>query len=345
MGVSVGIIGGGAVATAYHIPAFEAHPETRIAAVADLDEERREHVADEHGIPATYSDAETLLANESLDLVSICTPPNAHRGPFLHAVRNDCHVFCEKPLATSLEAAREMARAADEAGVKTQVGYLHRYYANYQRAAKMVNSGLLGRLVEANTTHHAPPPNKQWYFRPDAGGVVRDLLPHVIDFGTAVFGDRPELRNCRMRYLSQDDVEDAATVQLDFDGATMTASVGWTQSNAGFLSRTVLVGTQGWLSVEPDELTGQINGRRVTFHRGRPPLLDLRLVEIFPTVEDDAHETRIHDFVDRVRDDRPPTIPVEQGVAITEIIQACHEMADGEAEPASELAHATGEEQ
>ncbi|MDZ7745950.1 MAG: Gfo/Idh/MocA family oxidoreductase [Halobacteriales archaeon] len=191
--LAVGVVGAGWMATDYHVPAFTSHPRTRVVAFAERDDDRRATVEAELSLPG-YADAEAMLSAHDLDIVSICTPPSTHEEIFVAAVEAGCHVLCEKPLALTAESARRMAAAADEAGVVTQVGYLHRYYRNYERAMSILSNDLLGELVEITVAHHSAPPSQGWYYNPtlSGGGVARDLFPHSLDVLFELFDEHAD---------------------------------------------------------------------------------------------------------------------------------------------------------
>jgi predicted dehydrogenase len=328
---AVGVVGAGWMATDYHIPAYRDHPSSRVVAVADVTPARREETAERFGI-AGYEDVHAMLDGESLDVVSICTPPSTHENIFVAAARAGCHVFCEKPLAVDAEAARAMRSVAEQEGIVTQVGYLHRYYENSKKAMRMVRNDLLGSIVEVRTQHHSTPPEQGWYYDPDVsgGGVLRDLLPHTLDIYVDLFGEGT-VERCSTRELRGRGVEDAGEVGLRFDVGSSTdvpvdVSVSWSQPE-GFW-QTSVVGTDGWLAFDPETLEGDVHGRSFEFRRGESPVVDIGLASLYGASEDDAHVERIRDFVDHVAaGDRATAAPVERGVAVAEAIDTCYELA------------------
>ncbi|KAA9396494.1 gfo/Idh/MocA family oxidoreductase [Haloarcula sp. CBA1130] len=328
--LAVGVVGAGWMATDYHIPAFTGHPRTRVVAFAERDGDRRRAVEDEQSLPG-YADTEAMLSAHDLDIVSICTPPSTHEAIFLAAVAAGCHVLCEKPLALTAESARTMATAAEDAGVVTQVGYLHRYYRNYERAVKILSNGLLGDLVEVTVAHHSAPPSVGWYYNPDlsGGGVARDLFPHTLDVLFEVFDDTPDVTDASVRYLRGRAVEDAARVSLDFDGVPVDLSATWTQTEG--VSRVLVVGTEGWIELDSMTLQGDVHGRPFEFQQGESSLVDIGVATLFPASDEDAHTARIHDFADHAVDGDPETTaPARRGVAVAEVIDAVYDRCDVE---------------
>jgi len=330
--LAVGVVGAGWMATDYHVPAFTSHPRTRVVAFAERDDGRRATVAGELSLPG-YADAEAMLAAHDLDAVSICTPPSTHEGIFLAAVEAGCHVLCEKPLALSAESARRMAEAAERAGVVTQVGYLHRYYRNYERALELLDNDMLGDIVEVTIAHHSAPPSVGWYYNPDlsGGGVARDLFPHSLDVLCELFGETPDVTGATVRHLRDRAVEDAARVSLSFGDVPVELSATWTQTEG--VSRVLVVGIEGWLELDSETLQGDVHGRPFEFKQGSLPLVDIGVANLFPASDEDAHTARIHDFADHAAaGDTETAAPASRGVAVAEVIDSVYERsgADGE---------------
>lgn len=323
--LAVGVVGAGWMATDYHVPAFTSHPDTRVVAFAERDDDRRSTVEGELSMPG-YADVTAMLAAHDLDVVSICTPPSTHEAIFVAAVEAGCHVLCEKPLALSAESARRMADAAAGAGVVTQVGYLHRYYRNYERAMEILSNDLLGDLVEVTVAHHSAPPSQGWYYDPalSGGGVARDLFPHSLDVLIDLFEEPPEVTDASVRHLRDHAVEDAARVSLAFGDVPVELSATWTQTEG--VSRVLVVGTEGWLEVDSETLQGDVHGRPFEFQRGDLPLFDVGVANLYPASDEDAHTTRIHDFADHAAaGDHDTSAPASRGVAVAAVIDAVYE--------------------
>ncbi|MEN9474653.1 MAG: hypothetical protein RIS48_1373, partial [Pseudomonadota bacterium] len=99
-----------------HIEGWRQHPAVDVIAIADPDPLRLQQVGEQFGIERRYPDLASLLAAESVDAVSICTPNKFHQELTLAALAAGCHVLCEKPMAMSAAEGREMVAAAQAAG-------------------------------------------------------------------------------------------------------------------------------------------------------------------------------------------------------------------------------------
>lgn len=149
----VGIIGCGGIAAA-HARGYQAIPSVRIVAVADPLERARQAFQEKFAVPKGYADAETMLREEKLDLVSVCLWHPLH-APFtiMAAGYRPLAILCEKPMATNLGEADAMLAACQTHGVRLAVGHQRRFNKSWTRARELIAEGAIGtpQLVTAHT--------------------------------------------------------------------------------------------------------------------------------------------------------------------------------------------------
>ena len=121
------MIGVGGWGAGGHLQAYHDSPHADVVAVCDVVAERAREVAAQWGVEHAFADYRELLTLPGIDAVDIATPNSFHREIALGALAAGKHVLCEKPLALEVEHAREMERAAREAGVVNAVNFVHRY--------------------------------------------------------------------------------------------------------------------------------------------------------------------------------------------------------------------------
>ena len=106
-----GLIGCGGVAGA-HMRAYRQLGGVEVAAAAEIIPDRLQSFGDEWGIEDLYLDYEVMLEQETLDIVSVCTPPFAHCAPTIAAAEAGVRgIFCEKPMAMDPGRGRSDARS------------------------------------------------------------------------------------------------------------------------------------------------------------------------------------------------------------------------------------------
>jgi predicted dehydrogenase len=126
--VRVGVVGGGLIAQAMHLPNLHQLDERfELAALAEPSQAVRERLAARYRIPSTYQDHRVLLERERLDAVVVCSPNATHARVVLDALDAGLHVFVEKPLCITLVDADAIVDARNASGKVVQVGYMKRF--------------------------------------------------------------------------------------------------------------------------------------------------------------------------------------------------------------------------
>jgi UDP-N-acetylglucosamine 3-dehydrogenase len=129
-------------------------PYARCVAVADVDEGRAQELTARYG-GRPYRDYAEMLAREHPTAVIVATPEPGHREPVVAAASRACHVFVEKPLATTLDDADAMIAACAQAGVKLMTGYILRFETGYALIKAAVAEGSVGRYLSAYARRNA----------------------------------------------------------------------------------------------------------------------------------------------------------------------------------------------
>ncbi len=199
-------------------------PDVRFTAVCDIwtpNRTRCERLLKSYGQDNTpYEDYQDMLANADIDAVIVATPDFVHATHTNAALRAGKHVYCEKLMAHTIDAARSMVVSSREAGKLLQIGHQRRSNPRYQHAKNRVlnEAGLLGRITNLNGQwNRAVSDDLGWparqvipdatlnkygyanmhefrnwrWFRKYAGGPISDLGAHQIDVYNWFLGANP----------------------------------------------------------------------------------------------------------------------------------------------------------
>src|SRR5688572_10040169 len=142
----VAFIGTGMVVQWSHIPAFRRGEGVEAVALCDVNEERVRSVAKDTGIPRAFTDYREMLEKVQPDMTVLPTPNSFHKPMTLAALEAAAHVLCEKPLALSYAAAKEMMDFAAQKGKVLTVGTRYRYSPPMQAAKAHVDAGFFGEI-------------------------------------------------------------------------------------------------------------------------------------------------------------------------------------------------------
>jgi predicted dehydrogenase len=286
--VNVGILGCGHVSDQY----FEGcarKDAIELVACADLDLNRAEQKAAEHRVPRACS-PEELMDDPGVDLVVNLTPPRAHAQVSLAAIRSGKHVWSEKPLAATVEEARELVAAASEAGVRLGCAPDTFLGGGVQTSIKLIDDGWIGEpvaavaLVSEHGYEHFHPDVASFYA--PGGGPALDLGPYyvtalvamlgpvarVTGFARATFPQRTVLTGPRRGQPIPVRVPTHVTGALELDsGALVTVLMSWDIWST-HLPYIEVYGEQGSLSVaNPDTFDGLPRVRRAGAEELRQP--------------------------------------------------------------------------
>lgn len=156
--------------------ALASAPEIEKITVVSENRERRLRLA--HRLGATDCDLPGL-SERDIDAIVICTQSSAHHALIRWAAERHLPVFCEKPIALSLEETRNSISMMEDAGAALQVGFHRRFDPEILRIYEKRVAGELGTLymLRSSAYDRDLPPE---YYMPTSGGIWRDL--HVHDF-------------------------------------------------------------------------------------------------------------------------------------------------------------------
>jgi predicted dehydrogenase len=201
--LKIGVLGAGHLGK-IHIRLIKEIAEFQLVGFFDIDPATREQVAAEFGI-LPFESMDQLI--DLCDVVDIVTPTLSHYECAVKALKKSKHVFIEKPLANSIEEAREMMALATEARVKVQVGHVERFNPAFIAAQSYIGAPM---FIE---THRLA----QFNPRGTDVSVVLDLMIHDIDVilsivkspikkistsGVAVVSDTPDIANARIEFAN-----------------------------------------------------------------------------------------------------------------------------------------------
>lgn len=206
------IIGTGGMAGA-HAAAFSAIKGVKLVAGVDTRADALDAFCDLNGIKHRFTSLEDALAWGKFDAACNVTPDAVHYATTMALIAAGKHVLCEKPLATDYPKAREMADAAQAAGVVNMVNLSYRNVPALQKAAAMVAAGKIGTVrhfeaayLQSWLTQPAWGDWKtqpQWLWRLSAKhgskGVLGDVGIHILDYATFIAGSLPRTLSCRLK--------------------------------------------------------------------------------------------------------------------------------------------------
>ncbi|GAB1667656.1 Gfo/Idh/MocA family oxidoreductase [Mannheimia haemolytica] len=199
--IKIGLVGTGyigrchAIAYAQAPTLFPLKGKIQLEYLAEINQALADQKAREFGFQRATDDWRKLVTDPNVDVVDICTPNFLHKEIALEAIKHGKHVYSEKPLALTAQDAKEMVIAAQQAGVKTLVGFNYIKNPTTQLARQIIQNGEIGEVVHFYGTHnedYLANPNTpiDWHcYKAKAGlGTLGDLAAHIVSIAHYLVG-------------------------------------------------------------------------------------------------------------------------------------------------------------
>ena len=153
-----------------------------IVALVDPVEAAVKAAAEELGATKCFTDYTQMLNDPDIDAVIVVAPTDLHKQIVVDCAAAGKHIFCEKPMAMTVEECDEMIEACDKYGVKLQVGFMRRFDASFREAKRLVAEGAIGELVQIHSNTRGPSKPRPWmYDIKKSNGILAEVNSHDID--------------------------------------------------------------------------------------------------------------------------------------------------------------------
>lgn len=203
-----GVIGIGAMGQ-HHVRIYSEMEDVELVGISDISESRVNELSGQYGVKG-YTDHKQLL-EQDLDVVSIVVPTTLHKPIGFDAINAGVNILMEKPIADTLENARELTDAAKSAGIKLMVGHIERFNPAVMKLKEIIESDILGKIVSISTRRVGP-----YNPRIRDVGVILDIGVHDIDVISYLYGKKVN----EVYAIAGADIhslEDHAAIMLRFD--------------------------------------------------------------------------------------------------------------------------------
>ena len=335
----VGIIGTGWIAEA-HVESYLRQPDVQIVAMADLIPGKAEKFAALYGVSCNfYPDHKSMLDNERLDAVSVCTYNTQHAVCTIDALNAGVNVLLEKPMTATVDEAAAIMRAEKASGKLLSIGFQPRMDANMKQIKKIVESGVLGKVyyIQTGGGRRRGIPNSTFIEKRTAGlGALGDIGCYSLDmvlnavgyprpltatgytsnfFGTSTDYQKPE-------DAARFDVDDFAAAFIRLEGGLiLDFRISWAM-HLDTPGDTVILGTKAALRIPSTECwNGSVGGPMKLYH----DLAGVQVETVIPILEEDESglfDKKIRSFLDAVIFKLPPPVPSSQILYNQAIINA-----------------------
>ena len=357
----IGLIGSGFMGKAHAFGyamatrVFDLPYELELHTIAEINDEAANKAAAALGFWRATPDWRSLVADPAIDVVNITSPNALHKEMALAAIAAGKHVYCEKPLAPLATDAREMAGAAEAAGVKTQVGFNYLCNPMLGLAREMIATGELGDIRGYRGLHaedYMADSAGPFTFRhdPAGGGALADIGSHALATAeflmgpaagpiTQVMGDcvtmiaeRPDGKGGRRRV----EVDDVGRAFLRFaSGATGSIEGNWIATGRKMQHDFEVYGTKGALAFSQERFSelhffstqdrrGRQGFRRIEAAPDHPPYGLFCVAPGHQLGFNDLKAIEVAGFLEAIAGRRPEPFNFRAGLRIQTLVETIH---------------------
>jgi predicted dehydrogenase len=261
----------------YQLAAWGENPDGVCVAVCDRDRTRAEALALPFGIPA-YDDPERMLIDVKPDFADIVTPVETHASLIRLCAEQNVAVICQKPLAVTLDEARDALAVCEKMGVSLLVHENWRWQTPLRKAGELLKAGRIGVPFRARLSFACSFPvfDNQPFLRELQQFIITDIGSHVLDTARFLFGEAASVYAQTHRINPTIKGEDVATVVMPMGEAQTTVTC-----EMSYASRTeherfpqtylFVEGSQGSLEIGPDYILRLTNVDGTHLSRHIPP--------------------------------------------------------------------------
>lgn len=277
-----------------------------LVALADIDPNHLSAFSEEFG-GNTYSSLEDMLANETFDVLHICTPHNLHVPMALRALSEGVHVFMEKPPVISEEQLSELRLAYRTRKAKLGFCFQNRYNPSVVKALEMLHSGVAGKVLGArgyvtwnrSAAYYSDP----WHGKLalEGGGVLINQAIHTLDLLHLMLGKTPTgvdavISNHRLK--TEIEVEDTVSALVTYPDARLSfyATNGYTEDAPPLIE------------VQCENMHLRMEGNTLFCKQGKGTWEEIEVEQISPLGKSywgAGHIICIQDFYDSILNSRP----------------------------------------
>ena len=199
-----------------------------LAGIYDIKEERCK-LAESRGIRA-YASREELLADESIEVVTVAIPNDVHEEVVIACLDAGKNVICEKPVTLSMESLERMIAAAERNGKIFSVHQNRRWDVDYLAMKHLSETGEIGEIINIESRIHGSRgiPSDWRGIKQYGGGMLYDWGVHLIDQALMVLGfDGIKSVRCTFEHITNDEVDDGFKLWINYeDGKEAFIEVG-----------------------------------------------------------------------------------------------------------------------
>ncbi len=251
--VKIGLIGAGRIGEIHAKNIVTVIKDAEVSAIVDSYEERAIELAKKYEIPQCFSDQQAMLENAEIDAVLICSNTSGHKEAIIKAAEQGKAIFCEKPIALTIEETNQALAAVEKNKVLMQVAFMRRFDPAIFAAKQEIKKGTIGEpLVMRSISRDPEGPSLEYVGL--SGGFFVDSSIHDIDLSRWFMDSEIEKVYAEGKRLIYPEYQkygdaDVAFTTLSFKNGKIGSIENCRRSGYGYDTRLEISGTDGTLQI------------------------------------------------------------------------------------------------
>jgi predicted dehydrogenase len=301
-------------------------PDALVVAVVDDEPDRAKSLARRVGATSYHTTLDEALEQTRFDAVVISTPTFTHRDFAMLAAGAGKHVFCEKPMALTVDECHDMIHAARRSEVALQIGFMRRFQDEFVEARRRIAAGEVGEPMVIKSLTRGPglPPPWAWDLK-KSNGMLAEVNSHDFDCVrwlvgsdiTRVYAETANMKGAS-RGVETANFYDNAVVALRFANGAVGTIDGTCPADYGYDARVEIVGSEGLLIV------GDLRGQPIVEARNRDVGAITPLHRTWPDRFEQGYRNEMRSFVDVALSGERPAVTGEDGRHAVSAVQAAN---------------------
>jgi predicted dehydrogenase len=260
----------------------KALPEYELVCIVEKNPVMARIIGKQLGVPfyARFKDA---MKKEEFDAVILSTPEHSHYDLALEILNRGKHIFCEKPLTTSVSHSQELLKKVKELDIVNQVGYTLRFHPTFSKTKELLDMGIIGNIVYVKVIGHTSEViNKETRAerkdREKRFGIYGSFSVHYIDL-MLWFAGHVNSISAYSRKVFSSSLDDLVVAIIRYENQAIgTLDIGW--SHHGIEKNLVdifITGTEGSLHVDLDHIEIFLDSKKNGFQIGMNTIYNSQL--------------------------------------------------------------------
>jgi predicted dehydrogenase len=323
--IKVAIIGLGGIVQLVHLPNLSKMSNVKVTAVAEINKNRLNTIADKFNIEGRYTDYRELLSEAEADAVIVATPTHLHKETAIACLKAKKDVLVEKPLARTYADAKPIIDIAKKTKNKIMVGMNLRYRPDAMILRSIINAGEIGDpfYVKCGWIRRQSSGEK-WFTRKEesGGGVIIDLSILLLDLSLWLLNYPPVTSVSTQNFsMNTKHVEDSSISMIRCkNNAVIGMETSWSIPLEKDLFYFNVYGTKGSATLNPFRINKRIS--------------DEQFMDLTPAQTESAlnlfkksYQNELKSFIGAVRGLNPVFSPAAEALSRMKVIDAMYQSA------------------